>query len=42
MVEKHPVMALPWYARADYPTLLKLFKRPRQVAGDLRRVASAR
>jgi hypothetical protein len=25
MVEQHPVSALPWYARADYPTLLRLF-----------------
>ena len=28
MVEQHPVTALPWYARADYPTLLRLFKDP--------------
>jgi hypothetical protein len=25
MVEQHPVTALPWYARGDYPALLKLF-----------------
>jgi hypothetical protein len=25
MVEQHPVSALPWYARADYPILLRLF-----------------
>jgi hypothetical protein len=25
MAEKHPVLALPWYARGDYPALLKLF-----------------
>jgi hypothetical protein len=25
MVEQQPVMALPWYARADYPVLLRLF-----------------
>ena len=25
MVEQHPVAALPWYARADYPALLRLF-----------------
>jgi hypothetical protein len=25
MVEQHPVTALPWYARADYPVLLRLF-----------------
>jgi hypothetical protein len=28
MVEQHPVTALPWYARADYPTLLRLFSDP--------------
>jgi len=28
MVEQHPVSALPWYARADYPTLLRLFSDP--------------
>jgi hypothetical protein len=28
MVEQHPVTALPWYARGDYPALLKLFKDP--------------
>jgi hypothetical protein len=28
MVEKHPVTALPWYARADYPILLRLFSDP--------------
>ena len=28
MAKKHSVMALPWYARADYPALLKLFKDP--------------
>jgi hypothetical protein len=28
MVEKHPVTALPWYARGDYPVLLKLFSDP--------------
>jgi hypothetical protein len=28
MVEQHPVTALPWYARADYPTLLRLFCDP--------------
>jgi hypothetical protein len=28
MVEKHPVTALPWYARGDYPALLSLFSDP--------------
>ena len=28
MVEKHPVTALPWYDRRDYPVLLKLFSDP--------------
>ena len=28
MVEQHPVSALPWYARADYPILLGLFSDP--------------
>ena len=28
MVEQHPVTALPWYARGDYPALLKLFSDP--------------
>ena len=28
MVEQHPVTALPWYARADYPALLRLFSDP--------------
>jgi hypothetical protein len=28
MVEQHPVTALPWYSRADYPDLLKLFSDP--------------
>jgi hypothetical protein len=28
MVEQHPVSALPWYSRADYPTLLRLFSDP--------------
>ena len=28
MVEQHPVSALPWYARADYPILLRLFSDP--------------
>jgi hypothetical protein len=28
MAEKPPVTALPWYARADYPALLKLFTDP--------------
>ncbi|MEA2850262.1 MAG: hypothetical protein QOE02_281 [Rhodospirillaceae bacterium] len=28
MVEQHPVSALPWYSRADYPTLLRLFCDP--------------
>ena len=28
MVEQHPVTALPWYVRADYPALLKLFRDP--------------
>jgi hypothetical protein len=28
MVEQHPVSALPWYARGDYPILLRLFKDP--------------
>ena len=28
MGEQHPVTALPWYARADYPTLLRLFSDP--------------
>jgi hypothetical protein len=28
MVELHPVSALPWYSRADYPTLLRLFCDP--------------
>jgi hypothetical protein len=28
MVEQHPVSALPWYARADYPALLRLFSDP--------------
>jgi hypothetical protein len=28
MAKKHSVMALPWYSRADYPALLKLFKDP--------------
>jgi hypothetical protein len=28
MVEKHPVTALPWYARGDYPALLNLFSDP--------------
>jgi hypothetical protein len=28
MVEQHPVTALPWYARGDYPALLKLFRDP--------------
>ena len=28
MVEQHPVTALPWYARGDYPALLRLFKDP--------------
>jgi hypothetical protein len=28
MVEQHPVSALPWYARGDYPALLRLFKDP--------------
>jgi hypothetical protein len=28
MVEQHSVTALPWYARADYPTLLRLFSDP--------------
>ena len=28
MVEQHPVTALPWYSRADYPTLLRLFSDP--------------
>jgi hypothetical protein len=26
MAKKHSVMALPWYSRADYPALLKLFE----------------
>ena len=28
MVAEHPVTALPWYARGDYPALLKLFSDP--------------
>ena len=28
MAEQHPVSALPWYSRADYPALLRLFKDP--------------
>ena len=28
MVEQHPVSALPWYSRADYPTPLRLFSDP--------------
>jgi hypothetical protein len=28
MVEQHPVTALPWYARADYPVLLRLLSDP--------------
>jgi len=28
MVQQHPVMSLPWYARGDYPVLLRLFKDP--------------
>jgi hypothetical protein len=28
MVEQHSVTGLPWYARADYPTLLRLFSDP--------------
>jgi hypothetical protein len=28
MVEQHPVTALPWYGRGDYPALLKLFSDP--------------
>jgi hypothetical protein len=28
MVEKHSVMGLPWYARADYLVLLRLFRDP--------------
>ena len=28
MVEQHPVSALPWYSRADYPILLRLFSDP--------------
>jgi len=28
MVEQHPVTALPWYSRVDYPTLLRLFSDP--------------
>jgi len=28
MVEQHPVSALPWYSRADYTTLLRLFSDP--------------
>ena len=28
MVAQHPVSALPWYSRADYPTLLRLFSDP--------------
>jgi hypothetical protein len=28
MVEQHFVTAQPWYARGDYPALLKLFKDP--------------
>jgi hypothetical protein len=28
MGEQHPVTALPWYARADYPALLRLFSDP--------------
>jgi hypothetical protein len=28
MVEQHPVSALPWYSRPDYPTLLRLFSDP--------------
>ena len=28
MVEQHPVSALPWYSRAEYPTLLRLFSDP--------------
>jgi len=28
MVEQHSVTALPWYARADYPILLRLFSDP--------------
>ena len=31
MAEKHPVTALPWYDRRDYPALLKLFSDPRMV-----------
>jgi hypothetical protein len=28
MAKEHSVAALPWYARADYPALLKLFNDP--------------
>ena len=28
MAEKHPVTALPWYARGDYAALLELFSDP--------------
>jgi len=28
MIEQHPVSALPWYSRAEYPTLLRLFSDP--------------
>jgi hypothetical protein len=28
VAKKHPVMALPWYDRADYPALLKLIEDP--------------
>jgi hypothetical protein len=35
MVEQHPVTALPWYARADYPAQLKLFSDRDQLAAAL-------